>query len=68
MALGGGEDYELLFTAGPEILAALAENARVKFTVIGEITADHPGTPIYLDTAGNEYQGFKGGWQHFSGR
>lgn len=68
LALGGGEDYELLFTAGPEIMAALAKSARGKYTVIGEITDDNPGTAVFMDAAGNEHRGFKGGWQHFANR
>ncbi len=68
MALGGGEDYELLFTAGQETLAKLVENARVKYTVIGEVTSNHPGSAVFLDTAGKQYRGFERGWQHFASR
>lgn len=68
MALGGGEDYELLFTASPATMKALAENARVKYAIIGEVTAENPGTPMFLDADGKENLVFKGGWQHFTNR
>jgi thiamine-monophosphate kinase len=44
LALHGGEEYELLFTARPETrhrIAALASDCNLPLTVIGEIVASH---------------------------
>lgn len=66
LALFGGEDYELLFTA-PE---ALIETARSQLycpvTVIGEIVAGEPGKVTLLDTDGNPVSWTRGGWDHFA--
>lgn len=64
MALGGGEDYELLFTA----VATKIEQARAALscpvTVIGEITADD-GAGIALFKNGRPYHTKTTGWRHF---
>ncbi len=42
LAIGGGEDYELLFTANPQVeakLKKLASDCRIEITRIGEIVA-----------------------------
>lgn len=66
LALFGGEDYELLFTA-PE---ALVESARSRLScpvaVIGEIVADEPGKVTLLDRDGNPVPWTRGGWDHFA--
>ncbi len=63
--LTGGEDYELLFTVAPAMVAevaAIAEKVGVVVTEIGDITAgskvniNKQGKPINLDSAG---------WTHF---
>jgi len=66
LALAGGEDYELLFTAGAEIMEKVKQAAACPVTVIGKITAgrgvtvfDGKGKPLKLD---------KAGWEHFSRR
>jgi thiamine-monophosphate kinase len=64
LALTGGEDYELLFTAGAEVMDKIKRSASCPITVIGEIIAgkgvtvvDRRGNPIKLD---------KAGWEHFT--
>ena len=66
LALTGGEDYELLFTAGAEIIEKVKQAASCPVTVIGEITAgegvtavDHQGNPVALG---------RSGWEHFTRR
>jgi thiamine-monophosphate kinase len=63
LALSGGEDYELLFTATPEAIERLSKAASVPVTAIGKITA---GTGIALvDKEGNPFKLKKAGWEHF---
>jgi thiamine-monophosphate kinase len=68
MALSGGEDYELLFTADIEII----EDARVKtdtpVTIIGEITTDSDSRIHLADKNGQPYCPASVGWQHFTGK
>ncbi|MGL5948367.1 MAG: thiamine-phosphate kinase [Aeromonas sp.] len=66
LALAGGDDYELCFTASPSqraVLAGIAAQEGVAFTRIGQITAGAPvvrlrqgGQPVALSLAG---------WEHF---
>jgi len=63
LALSGGEDYELLFTAGGDIMARLKKAASVPITVIGEIT-DGKGVSL-VDKQGNPFKIAKPGWEHF---
>jgi len=67
LALGGGEDYELLFTASPEIM----EGATVSWhppelcpvTIIGETTVGQSIT--VLREYGQPYVSESKGWDHF---
>jgi len=66
LALTGGEDYELLFTAKAEVIARIKKVAACPVTAIGEITTgqgvtvvDRRGKPLKLD---------KAGWEHFTRR
>lgn len=64
--LGGGDDYELLFTApaaAAERLARLAGELGLPLTAIGKLTAGE-GVAV-LDEAGREIALDRGGWQHF---
>ena len=64
MALGGGEDYELLFAAPPElvedVLRALPGGA-----VVGRIVDDAPGRVVVLDETGRSLDVTSYGWEHF---
>jgi thiamine-monophosphate kinase len=67
---GGGDDYELAFTASPDRRAAmahLAETAGVGITRIGSVEAaadDGPGVR-FLDAAGADVTPKTPGFRHF---
>jgi thiamine-monophosphate kinase len=63
LALSGGEDYELLFTASREITERVKKAASCPVTAIGEITAGR-GVSL-LDREGNPFELKKAGWEHF---
>jgi thiamine-monophosphate kinase len=65
MALGGGEDYQLLFTGSMESVNKVKKAASCPFTVIGEITKGKPGQ-IDIKGGGVNRIAVKGyGWTHF---
>ena len=64
MALGGGEDYELLFTASGEIIEKVKKAISCPVTIIGEITG-YAGDIKLVDKDGNPYTPAGAGWQHF---
>jgi len=65
LALGGGEDYVLLFTGPPakvnHVVASLSDGA----AVIGEISEGTPGQITVVDAQGNEIPASNRGWDHF---
>ena len=65
MALSGGEDYELLFTAEKEVIDAVKKAASCPITVIGEVVADNPGQTILIDRENKRSLPAKTGWDHF---
>ena len=65
LALAGGEDYELLFTASAEVINRVKGEAPCPVTIIGEITEDKPGELSLLDTNGNPVNLRDIGWEHF---
>lgn len=66
MALHGGEDYELLFTA-PASAKLPRKIAGVAITGIGQIRSPRKGTPaITLSTARGKKSLQPRGWEHFS--
>ena len=65
LALSGGEDYELLFTASPQIIGKVKRAASCPITVIGEIVADKKGEITLVDRKGNLFNFDKAGWEHF---
>jgi len=66
LALTGGEDYELLFTAGAEIIDKVKKAASCPVTVIGEVTANKEITVV--DRRGKPLDVGKSGWEHFTRR
>jgi thiamine-monophosphate kinase len=67
LALSGGEDYELLFTASTEVINRVKRTTSC-LTVIGEITTDNIGKVIVVDRHGEPLSPGKLGWEHFSPR
>jgi thiamine-monophosphate kinase len=65
LALSGGEDYELLFTARSEVIAKLTKIMSSPMTVIGEIVDDKQGQVTLLDARGREIKWDETGWDHF---
>ena len=65
LALGGGEDYELLFTAGAGTMAKVKEAVACPVTVIGEVVADKESRVIVVDANGCPVPADKAGWEHF---
>lgn len=68
LALSGGEDYELLFTASTEVIARVKAAVSCPITVIGEIIADRTGKITLVDGNGNLVNLPKAGWEHFTTR
>ena len=71
LALSGGEDYELLFTAKGEVIDRVKGLMPCPVTAIGDIVEEEPGgvgegrTKLF-DKHGNEVKLEKGGWEHFA--
>jgi thiamine-monophosphate kinase len=65
LALSGGEDYELLFTAPAELIDGVREAVEVPVTVIGEISrgAGVSGVSV-LDEDGRKLPIAASGWDH----
>jgi thiamine-monophosphate kinase len=66
LALCGGEDYELLFTADEATIARAKRALSCPVTVIGNITDQKLATRVTLvDNEANIVPYKKGGWDHF---
>jgi len=66
LALYGGEDYELLFTADETIIARVKQALNCPVTVIGDITEEKLPTRVtVVNSKGNIIPYRKGGWEHF---
>ena len=66
MALTGGEDYELLFTASPTVMSKVLKAMPCAVTVVGEITTEKIGKVHLADKKGKPFTIKKAGWDHFS--
>jgi thiamine-monophosphate kinase len=67
MALSGGEDYELLFTAPPNMrkkISSLASSLKIPITRVGEILPEKEGFCL-LRTGGEEVYSNRLGFDHF---
>lgn len=64
LALSGGEDYELLFTANEQVVREVRETIDVPVTIIGEIVDSSRGV-VVVDKAGSPIEVGHGGWDHF---
>ena len=65
LALTGGEDYELLFTASSQVVNQVKQAISCPVTVIGEITDETPGHVSLPDTVGESISWQQTGWEHF---
>jgi thiamine-monophosphate kinase len=66
LALYGGEDYELLFTADEATIARARQALNCPVTVIGYITEEKLPTRVTIaDGKGNIIPYKRGGWEHF---
>jgi thiamine-monophosphate kinase len=65
LALSGGEDYELLFTAPLEVINSVKDAESCPVTVIGEIIGDNTGDVLVLDDNGRRISLESCGWNHF---
>lgn len=68
--LAGGDDYELMFTAGPakrEVIARVSRRLGLRLTRIGRMTRRGRGAPwvTVLDAAGRPITVTRGGYEHF---
>ena len=68
IALSGGEDYELLFTASDEVIEKVKSAASCPVTVVGEITTVMSGKVTLVDKKGKPFNLRKAGWDHFTAR
>ena len=66
LALSGGEDYELLFTASIEVIDKVKKAVPCPVTIIGEIVADKTGEITLVDKKGGPFNLGKTGWEHFT--
>ena len=64
LALGGGEDYELLFTTPAAIVDEVASKLGVPVSIIGDIVEGPPEVRV-LDQQGEVVPVQHGGWDHF---
>lgn len=70
LVLFGGEDYELLIAASPEVAPSLVrtlEDAGVSARVIGEVRPQKEGITL-VSPDGTVRPLLSGGWDHFAGR
>lgn len=66
MALGGGEDYQLLFTAPQDLMDRVLPLLPTPAAVIGEIMEGEEGRVTVLDSEGvRELRAASAGWDHF---
>ena len=64
LAVGGGEDYELLFTIPRNLINKISQHSDVEFKIIGEITEGSRGVTI-IGPTGKSMDYSTGGWDHF---
>ncbi|MFC1930162.1 hypothetical protein ACFLW6_04845, partial [Chloroflexota bacterium] len=65
LALGGGEDYELLFIARDEVVDKVRKAAPCPVTVIGEMEGGKAGQVNLIDIKEKPFHLPGVGWEHF---
>ncbi len=68
MALSGGEDYELVFTAAPTAMDSIGGRLACPVTVIGEMIAGRSRKVHLVDAEGKPARVRRRGWDHFAGK
>ncbi|MFP4641113.1 MAG: thiamine-phosphate kinase [Chloroflexota bacterium] len=68
LAVGGGEDYELLFTAPEEVVKDVRQALSTPVAVVGEVGEGEKGKVRVFDGRGKEVDWQDGGWEHFGKR
>ena len=66
LALAGGEEYELLFTASADVISRARRSIDVRVSVIGEVVEGPPGVTV-MNEHGDPLPLGTGGWDHFRG-
>jgi len=67
LALSGGEDYELLFTAPGAVIERAKRGMLTPVRIIGGVVSENPGKVTLVNQSGEEVEWAKGGWEHFGG-
>lgn len=65
LALNGGEDYQLLFTARSSLMSEVLPQLPEGSALIGEITEARAGEVIIVGFDGQETAADPGGWDHY---
>ena len=65
LALNGGEDYVLLFTASPSLMKRVLPLLPEGAAVLGQVLDGEPGFVAVMDASGSEQAAGGGGWDHF---
>ena len=65
LALSGGEDYLLLFTAPPEVMALVMPQLSEGAALVGELMEGEPGRVSVVDVDGSDRPPSGAGWNHF---
>lgn len=65
LAIGGGEDYELLFTAPLPVIHRVQDRVNLPITIIGEMVRDEHHRVRFIDEGGEEVHFPYLGWNHF---
>lgn len=66
LALSGGEDYELLFTASPAIIERVKAAASCPISIIGDVVAGGNNEVIVIGPDGRPVRTARTGWEHFT--
>jgi thiamine-monophosphate kinase len=65
IALSGGEDYQLLFTAPSGVIEVVKKACLYPVTVIGKITSGPAGQITLIEKSGKRFFPASAGWDHF---
>lgn len=68
LALGGGEDYELIVIGSPEAMEPYVARSQNGATIIGKVVSEGQAGVRVVDAAGRELTPAHRGWDHFAAR